>query len=314
MSTVALAPSGARGLGRVRPAPSLFDDLGGAPTLDELLAAAWEGLASQRSVRCPVCSADMTPDHDAPTLQPDDSGAAQPDDSGAAQPDDSGAAQPDDSGAARASEAGSRAGGKPESEAGSRAGGRRENASPDVLTALRDVYNPLILRVRTVDKPVIAAVNGPAVGIGCSLALAADLIVAARSAYFLLAFVNIGLGLDGGVSQSLVARVGHTRAFEIAYLGERVAAERALAWNMINEVVDDEQLQPRVEALAFRLAAGAPGSYATIKRTINDRAYAGFEELLELEAVLQQERAESKDFLEGVLAFVQKRPANFSGS
>jgi len=188
------------------------------------------------------------------------------------------------------------------------------NGSPDVLTPLREVYNPLILRARTIPKPVIAAVNGPAVGIGCSLALAADLIVAARSAYFLLAFVNIGLGLDGGASQSLAARVGHARAFEIAYLGERIAAERALAWNMINEVVDDALLNERVTELAARLAAGPPGSYASIKRTINDRAYAGFEELLELEAVLQQERAESKDFIEGVLAFMQKRPANFSGN
>ena len=188
------------------------------------------------------------------------------------------------------------------------------DGSPDVLTPLREVYNPLILKTRTIAKPVIAAVNGPAVGIGCSFALAADLIVASRSAYFLLAFVNIGLGLDGGASQTLAARVGHTRAFEIAYLGERITAEQALAWNMINEVVDDEQLQDRVSELAARLAAGPPGSYATIKRTINDRAYAGFEQLLELEAVLQQERAESEDFVEGVLAFMQKRSANFSGS
>jgi len=188
------------------------------------------------------------------------------------------------------------------------------DGSPDVLTPLREVYNPLILRLRTIPKPVIAAVNGPAVGIGCSFALAADLIVAARSAYFLLAFVNIGLGLDGGASQSLAARAGHARAFEIAYLGERIAAERALSWNLINEVVDDEQLDQRVTELAERLAAGPPGSYASIKRTINDRAYDGFDQLLDLEAVLQQERAESDDFREGVLAFVQKRPANFGGS
>jgi 2-(1,2-epoxy-1,2-dihydrophenyl)acetyl-CoA isomerase len=188
------------------------------------------------------------------------------------------------------------------------------DGSPDVLTPLREVYNPLILKTRTIAKPVIAAVNGPAVGIGFSFALAADLIVASRSAYFLLAFVNIGLGLDGGASQTLAARVGHTRAFEIAYLGDRITAEQALAWNMINEVVDDERLQDRVGELAARLAAGPPGSYATIKRTINDRAYAGFEQLLDLEAVLQQERAESKDFAEGVLAFMQKRSANFSGS
>jgi 2-(1,2-epoxy-1,2-dihydrophenyl)acetyl-CoA isomerase len=188
------------------------------------------------------------------------------------------------------------------------------NGSPDVLTPLREVYNPLILKVRTLPKPVIAAVNGPAVGIGCSLALAADLIVAARSAYFLMAFVNIGLGLDGGASQTLAARAGHARAFEIAYLGERIPAERAEAWNLINEVVDDEALEGRVTEVAARLAAGPPGSYASIKRTVNDRAYEGFAELLDLEAVLQQERAESRDFLEGVVAFAQKRPANFSGS
>jgi 2-(1,2-epoxy-1,2-dihydrophenyl)acetyl-CoA isomerase len=188
------------------------------------------------------------------------------------------------------------------------------DGAPDVGSALRTVYNPLILRVRTIAKPVIAAVNGPAVGIGCSLALAADLIIAARSAYFLLAFVNIGLGLDGGASQTLVARAGHARAFEIAYLGERVGAEQAAGWNMINEVVDDDQLQPRVAALAARLAAGPPGSYASIKRTINASAYDGFEQLLDLEATLQQQRAASQDFVEGVLAFVQKRPANFSGN
>jgi 2-(1,2-epoxy-1,2-dihydrophenyl)acetyl-CoA isomerase len=191
--------------------------------------------------------------------------------------------------------------------------GLTANGSPDVLTVLREVYNPLILRVRTLPKPVIAAVNGPAVGIGCSLALAADLIVAAEAAYFLLAFVNIGLGLDGGASQTLIARLGHAQAFEIAYLGERIPAAKALGWGLINEVVEGSELEPRVSQLAARLAAGPPGSYASIKRTINDRAYAGFEELLELEAVLQQERAESKDFVEGVLSFMQKRPPQFTG-
>jgi len=194
-----------------------------------------------------------------------------------------------------------------------RAGMQTSNGSPDVGTPLREIYNPLILRVRTLRKPVIAAVNGPAVGIGCSLALAADLIVAAGSAYFLMAFVNIGLGLDGGASQSLVARVGHARAFQIAYLGERLAADTALNWGLVNEVVPDDQLEATVTTLAGRLAAGPPGSYAAIKRTINDRAYAGFAEVLELEAVVQQERAESKDFAEGVLAFLQKRPAKFTG-
>jgi 2-(1,2-epoxy-1,2-dihydrophenyl)acetyl-CoA isomerase len=194
-----------------------------------------------------------------------------------------------------------------------RAGIQGPDGKPDVKTPLREIYNPLILRVRTLPKPVVAAVNGPAVGIGCSLALAADLIVAARSAYFLMAFVNIGLGLDGGASQSLVARVGHARAFEIAYLGDRIAADTAAGWGLINQAVEDTELEATVTALAGRLAAGPPGSYATIKRTINERAYAGFAELLDLEATAQQERAESKDFMEGVLAFMQKRPAKFTG-
>jgi 2-(1,2-epoxy-1,2-dihydrophenyl)acetyl-CoA isomerase len=183
----------------------------------------------------------------------------------------------------------------------------------DVLSVLRESYNPLILRVRTVDKPVIAAVNGLAAGIGCSLALAADLIVAARSAYFLLAFVNIGLALDGGASQLLRERIGHARAFQMAFLGERIDAEQALAWGMVNQVVDDDQFETAVAELAARFVAGPPGSYATIKRTINARAYDDFAELLELEAVQQQQRAESKDFIEGAMAFVQKRPAHFTG-
>jgi 2-(1,2-epoxy-1,2-dihydrophenyl)acetyl-CoA isomerase len=183
----------------------------------------------------------------------------------------------------------------------------------DVLTPLREHYNPLLLRVRTVDKPVIAAVNGAAAGIGCSLALAADLIVAARSAYFLLAFVNIGLGLDGGASQLLRERIGHARAFQMAFLGERVDAETALAWGMVNQVVDGDELDAAVAELAARFVAGPPGSYATIKRTINARAYDDFAQLLDLEAVQQQQRVESQDFTEGVSAFVEKRPAHFTG-
>jgi 2-(1,2-epoxy-1,2-dihydrophenyl)acetyl-CoA isomerase len=194
-----------------------------------------------------------------------------------------------------------------------RAGVQGKDGAPDVRSPLRDIYHPLILRVRTMPKPVIAAVNGPAVGIGCSLALAADLIVAARSAYFLMAFVNIGLGLDGGASHTLAARVGHARAFEIAYLGERIAADKALSWGLVNDVVEDSELESAAGRLAGRLAAGPPGSYAAIKRTINDRAYAGFAELLDLEADVQQECARSKDFGEGVLAFLQKRPAQFKG-
>jgi 2-(1,2-epoxy-1,2-dihydrophenyl)acetyl-CoA isomerase len=188
-----------------------------------------------------------------------------------------------------------------------------DDGKPNVLERLRGVYNPLLLAVRTVPKPVIAAVNGPAVGIGCSLALAADLIVCSESAYFLLAFVNIGLGLDGGASATLAERVGHARAFEIAYLGERIPAATALGWGLVNRVVPDSELHSTASQLASKLAAGPPGSYANIKRAINAHAYDGFEAQLDLEAQLQQGRAESQDFVEGVLSFMQKRPPAFTG-
>jgi 2-(1,2-epoxy-1,2-dihydrophenyl)acetyl-CoA isomerase len=191
---------------------------------------------------------------------------------------------------------------------------RAESEEPmDVQTALRKVYNPAILRVRTIPKPVIAAVNGPAVGIGCSLALACDLIVAAESAYFLMAFVNIGLTLDGGASHTLPVRVGHARAFEIAYLGERISAAQALEWGLVNRVVADAELRSTVGELGARLAAGPPGSYAAIKQSINARVYAEFDQALDLEAELQQQRAESRDFGEGVMAFLEKRTPQFTG-
>jgi 2-(1,2-epoxy-1,2-dihydrophenyl)acetyl-CoA isomerase len=184
----------------------------------------------------------------------------------------------------------------------------------DVRSRLREVYHPLIIGVRTVPKPVIAQVNGPAVGIGCSLALAADLVVAAESAYFLLAFVNIGLSIDGGASVFVPARVGHARAFEMALLGERIPAPQALDWGLVNQVVPDDRLEEAVAQLTARFVAGPPGAYADIKRTLNHRLYAGYEEQLDLEAELQQGRVESADFVEAVLAFAQKREAKFTGA
>jgi 2-(1,2-epoxy-1,2-dihydrophenyl)acetyl-CoA isomerase len=184
---------------------------------------------------------------------------------------------------------------------------------PDVQTVLHNVYHPIILGLRNMPKPVVAAVNGPAVGIGCSLALACDLILAARSAYFLLAFVNIGLVPDGGSSVFVPARVGFARATQMSMLGQRVAAEQALEWGLINRVVDDEQLRAETGELVEHLAAGPTLSYAGAKRQLNARAYAGIEQQLELEAQIQQEQAATADFSEGVSAFVEKRPARFQG-
>jgi 2-(1,2-epoxy-1,2-dihydrophenyl)acetyl-CoA isomerase len=187
----------------------------------------------------------------------------------------------------------------------------RDDGKPDVLTPLREVYHPAITLVRRIPKPVLGVVNGPAVGIGAGLALACDLIVAAESAYFLLAFVNIGLTLDGGTSIFMPARIGYARAAELGMLGERLPAAKALEWGLVNRVVPDGELQQTADELLARLVTGPLGSYASTKRLLNERSYSGLEEHLDLEAVLQQERAESAEFVEGVMAFLQKRPANF---
>ena len=185
---------------------------------------------------------------------------------------------------------------------------------PDVYRTLTERYHPIMQGIREMPKPVIAEVNGPAVGIGCSLALCADLIVAAESAYFLLAFANIGLVPDGGSSLFLPTRVGMARATELSMLAERLPATRALEWGLINRVVPDAKLREEVAALAARLAAGPTRSYAGAKRQLNNWLYARMPEQLELEAQIQGEMAGSNDFLEGVIAFAEKRPARFSGA
>lgn len=183
----------------------------------------------------------------------------------------------------------------------------------DLLTPLREAFHPLILRLRTLAKPVIAAVHGGAVGFGCSLALAADIVVAERAAYFLMAFAKVGLTLDGGSSALLVGRAGHGRASEMGLLAERVGAEQALAWGLVNRVVPDGELELAAGEIATRLAGGPPGSYAAIKHALNRAAYPDLAEQLELEAAQQQARVESADFTEGVRAFLEKRPAQFTG-
>jgi 2-(1,2-epoxy-1,2-dihydrophenyl)acetyl-CoA isomerase len=184
----------------------------------------------------------------------------------------------------------------------------------DLLTPLREIFHPLILRLRGLEKPVIAAVHGGAAGFGCSVALAADIVIAAESAYFLMAFANVGLTLDGGSSALLVGRAGHARASEMGLLAGRVAAAQALGWGLVNRVVADDQLLDAAAEVAARLAAGPPGSYAATKRSLNQAAYPKLAEQLDLEAELQQERALSEDFIEGVRAFLEKRPAQFTGN
>jgi 2-(1,2-epoxy-1,2-dihydrophenyl)acetyl-CoA isomerase len=197
------------------------------------------------------------------------------------------------------------------SELGS--GASHEERPDAVYKQLTEVYHPIMTAIREMPKPVVAAVNGPAVGIGCSLALCADLIIASESAYFLLAFVNIGLVPDGGSSLWLPTRVGLARAMELCMLGERLGAAKALEWGLINRVYPDEQMLAEASALVAKLAAGPALSYAGTKRQLNNWLYARMDEQLDLEAQIQREMVGSQDSIEGAVAFVEKRPARFTG-
>ncbi len=189
-----------------------------------------------------------------------------------------------------------------------------EDGRPDIRKELRDVYHPAVAGLRDLAKPVVAAVNGPAVGIGCSLALACDLILAAESAFFSLAFVNIGLMPDGGSTAFVPAAVGKARAFQMAFLGERISAAQALEWGLVNWVHPDDRLMDEAAALVDRLAAGPTRSFAGAKRAFNRSIYRDLDSQLELEAELQHALGRSDDFLEGAAAFVDKRVPAFTGS
>ena len=183
----------------------------------------------------------------------------------------------------------------------------------DIHTRLVGVHHPIITGVRDLPKPVVAALNGPAAGIGCSLALACDLVIMAESAYLMLAFVRIGLALDGGASAFVPGRVGHARAMEMALLGEAVSAPQALDWGLVNRVVPDAEVMPAAIDLCSRLAAGPTKAYAAIKRQVNNWTYGQLADQLRFEADEQQALAATEDHREGVAAFLEKRAAGFSG-
>lgn len=188
-----------------------------------------------------------------------------------------------------------------------------EDGRPDIRKELRDVYHPAISAIRKLPKPVVAAVNGPAVGIGCSLALACDLVMAAESAFFSLAFVNVGLMPDGGSTAFVPPAVGKARAFQMALLGERIPATQALDWGLVNWVVPDERLIDEARSLVERLAAGPTAALASAKQALNRSIYRDLDAQLELEAELQHALGRTSDFVEGTVAFVEKRAPAFSG-
>jgi 2-(1,2-epoxy-1,2-dihydrophenyl)acetyl-CoA isomerase len=189
-----------------------------------------------------------------------------------------------------------------------------DDGMPDIRKELNELYHPIIAGIRRLEKPVVAAVNGPAVGIGASLAFACDLVLAAESAYFGLAFVNIGLMPDGGSTLFVPAAVGKARAFQMALLGERIDSRRALDWGLVNFVHPDEQLLSEADALVQRLAAGPTRSYAGSKQALNRMLFPDMEGQLQLEAELQHALARTRDFQEGTLAFLEKREPAFGGA
>ena len=188
-----------------------------------------------------------------------------------------------------------------------------DDGMPDIRKELHDLYHPVIAGTRRLPKPVVAAVNGPAVGIGCSLALACDLVMMAESAFLGLAFVNVGLMPDGGSTAFVPPAVGRARAFQMALLGERVPAARALDWGLVNWVHPDDALMDEANALTEKLAGGPTRSYAASKRALNQAIYGDLDAQLDLEAELQHGLGRTKDFLEGVAAFAEKRDPAFSG-
>jgi 2-(1,2-epoxy-1,2-dihydrophenyl)acetyl-CoA isomerase len=178
---------------------------------------------------------------------------------------------------------------------------------------LEATYNPLILAMREMPKPVIVAVNGIAAGAGCNLALAGDILIAARSAVFVEVFSRIGLIPDAGGTYFLPRLIGSGRALAASLLATDIDAETALAWGLVWQVVDDAALAETAMALARRLAAGPTGAYAAIKQAFNASAGNSLSEQLGLEAALQRGRGGSADFAEGVAAFREKRAAVFTG-
>jgi 2-(1,2-epoxy-1,2-dihydrophenyl)acetyl-CoA isomerase len=189
-----------------------------------------------------------------------------------------------------------------------------EDGMPDVAKELNELYHPVMVGLRRLEKPVVAAVNGPAVGIGASLAFACDLVLAAESAYFGLAFVNIGLMPDGGSTLFVPAAVGKARAFQMALLGERVGAAQAFDWGLINQVHPDERLLDEADSLLHKLAGGPTRSYAGSKKALNRMLYPDLDGQLSLESDLQHALARTRDFQEGTLAFLEKREPAFQGA
>ena len=186
-------------------------------------------------------------------------------------------------------------------------------AELDLDRVLRDEYEPLLKLIYDCPVPTICAVNGAAAGAGANLALGADIVIAARSASFLQAFARIGLVPDAGGTYWLPRLVGQARAMGMCLLAEPIPATAAAEWGLIWEVVEDDALESRAAELARRLAGGPTAAYRLIKQALRASPGNGLQAQLDLEAGLQAEAGRTRDFMEGVMAFLEKRTARFEG-
>jgi len=187
-------------------------------------------------------------------------------------------------------------------------------SSGDIGSRLRENYHPNVLAIRRLEKPVIAAVNGAAAGAGLSIACACDIRLAADSASFVPAFINIGLIPDSGGSYFVTRLLGYARAFEWMTSGRKLSAAEAHAWGLVSEVVEGEQLAERSAEVAAQLAAMPTRGVGMTKRLFDRAATSALEEQLELEAQLQTTATQTDDFKEGVAAFLEKREPRFTGA